>query len=212
MQQERKEIRVGLSNDQAELLVKMVNRNLPEHEQFENDAVGLVEGQHPDQALWFLNAVRDFGRMHDRNPGIAVPGDMVGKNEDPIPFEDPGYTDYKSTIQTAHDTNVRIHFFVDHDNRPAGGNAAVRVGKGRDSKEVMFINFQDGPIGETGRNGGFVEDLLVVCLERLRWYQRGKFACKENAFAIRGMVHTLYWLNERTRERRARAVEGTHQL
>lgn len=101
---------------------------------------------------------------------------------------------------------------LDGAGNPAGGHG---VGTGID------IRWQDGPLGSGDDrlepNGAFVEDVLELCIERMRFYQtdgipdgHGKFACRENALALTHMEEALHWLDHRTRKRQDRGVEGTH--
>lgn len=71
------------------------------------------------------------------------------------------------------------------------------------------LTFQHGPIAEVGVNGITNEALLAVVLDRLRYFQSGKYACRENALAITNIEQGLMWLHSRTRERMKRNVEGT---
>ena len=73
------------------------------------------------------------------------------------------------------------------------------------------INFQNGPIQEAGVNGISGEALLAVQIDRLRSFQAGPFACRENATALTHLETALMWLQKRTRDRLARGVEGTNQ-
>jgi hypothetical protein len=70
------------------------------------------------------------------------------------------------------------------------------------------IDFQDGPILESGVNGVQNEDLLVIVADRLRCFQGGNFACRENAIALTKIEEALLWLNKRTQDRINRGVEG----
>ena len=108
-----------------------------------------------------------------------------------------------TTTQGAHAEMVRCANFVDSENRPAGGTATA-VG--------LTVVFQDGPMGD-GRehNGCFVEDLLIVAAERMRFYQAGQFAGAENAAALLKIESALDMLNARTMDRQKRKVEGKHQ-
>ena len=72
------------------------------------------------------------------------------------------------------------------------------------------IRFQNGPINEFGVNGLTQEALLVIVADRLRSFQAGKFACRENALALTAVEESLNWLHQRTRHRMLRGVEGTH--
>jgi len=59
-------------------------------------------------------------------------------------------------------------------------------------------------------HGTTLEEMLRVSIERLK-YLNERFSCRENALAITKMQEALMWLNERTRERQARGVEGKHE-
>jgi hypothetical protein len=45
-------------------------------------------------------------------------------------------------------------------------------------------------------------------MDRLRSFQSGDFACKNNAFALEHLGSALGYLQQRTRDRLARGVEG----
>lgn len=80
-----------------------------------------------------------------------------------------------------------------------------------DGIHVGEVNFQEGPIKEAGVNGVANEDLIGMVLARLRAFQEGPYACRENAIAITKLEESLMWLRKRTNDRIARGVEGTHQ-
>lgn len=73
------------------------------------------------------------------------------------------------------------------------------------------ISFQNGPINEVGVNGLTHEALLAIIVDRLRCFQDGPFAGRENALALTKIEEAQHWLLSRTRARMARGVEGTHQ-
>jgi hypothetical protein len=76
--------------------------------------------------------------------------------------------------------------------------------------ESTLIAFQNGPIKESGVNGLTQEVLLAICADRLRSFQAGQFACRENAIALTHIETAQMWLQTRTRDRLLRGVEGTH--
>lgn len=97
---------------------------------------------------------------------------------------------------------------LDDNGNPAGGTT---IGTG------INIVWQNGPLAVDGErkepNGAFVESVLSACIGRMKFYQTasgGKFACRENALAITHMQEALHWMNDRTAQREARGVEGTH--
>ncbi len=70
------------------------------------------------------------------------------------------------------------------------------------------ITFQNGPILEVGVNGLTNEVLLAIVIDRLRGFQAGDFACRENALALTQIETGLHWLQQRTIDRLRRGVEG----
>ena len=84
----------------------------------------------------------------------------------------------------------------------------ARYGKPSDHSTILF---QNGPIAEVGLNGITHEALLAILVDRLRSFQTGPFACRENALALTKLEEAQQWLGQRTRARMARGVEGTHK-
>ena len=85
------------------------------------------------------------------------------------------------------------------------------VGKPGELQRVFAnISFQNGPIQEHGVNGCTQEDLLAVVIDRLRSFQAGDFSCRDNAIALTKCEEALMWLENRTKDRLARGVEGTN--
>lgn len=72
------------------------------------------------------------------------------------------------------------------------------------------IDFQNGPIKEFGVNGLTHEALLAILIDRMHSFQTGPFSCDANQRALEHMKAALDALQERTRARIARGVEGTH--
>ena len=74
-----------------------------------------------------------------------------------------------------------------------------------------LLSFQNGPIGEVGVNGITHEVLLAVLIDRMRSFQAGPYACRENAVALTKMEEAQMWLLQRTKNRMDRGVEGTRE-
>ena len=75
------------------------------------------------------------------------------------------------------------------------------------NQEVSFYCLnKDG----SSQDGTTLEYMLNVCIERLQ-YLNERHSCRENALAITKMQEARFWLDERTRERKARGVEGKHE-
>jgi hypothetical protein len=86
------------------------------------------------------------------------------------------------------------------------------VGAGEGDVVLCDIEFQNGPINADGNgvNGIQHEDLLAIIIDRLEGFQSGPYACHANKQALDFCRCALSALNDRTRERIARNVEGTH--
>lgn len=63
-----------------------------------------------------------------------------------------------------------------------------------------------------GPNGAYVETVLEAVADRLAYYQRGKFNCRDNQAALRCIEQALGHLRGRSDDRRFRGVEGTHRV
>lgn len=113
-------------------------------------------------------------------------------------------------IRTHVVNGLNEHLQVQAHDDPGPGNANhfyKIVGYGGDSD--CEIHFQNGPIKTAGVNGISNEALLAVIEDRLKGFQSGSFACRENALALTHLQEAIHWLNHRTRERMQRGVEGT---
>lgn len=104
--------------------------------------------------------------------------------------------------------NDKVNILV-LDEPGAGGANHVYKYEFPDGKYDVTISFQNGPIVEHGVNGVTQEILLVTVADRLRSFQAGPYACRENAIALTKVEEALNWLNRRTYARMRRGVEGT---
>ena len=102
---------------------------------------------------------------------------------------------------------IREHHWTGDNGNPAGGETE---GLG------IHIDWQDGPLAVDGvrrePNGAFVEGVIEAAIGRIEFYQRSKFHGIHNAVALGHLYAALEVLQERTRDRESRGVEGTHQL
>ena len=112
-----------------------------------------------------------------------------------------------------------------HDDKDAEGNPAGGYSEGRGYR----IDWQDGPVNrDAGEqpSGAFLEDVVLSCIARLRFYQGekydpteeymmpqsdGRFACHENAQALRHLAAAHEWMMQRRRNRADRGVLGKHE-
>jgi hypothetical protein len=97
--------------------------------------------------------------------------------------------------------------FSDSSGTPTGGTT---FGQG------FAIGWQNGPLGRDGDriepNGAFVEHIIEAAIDRLEYYQASRFKSDYNASAIIHLDNALVALNQRTIDREARKVEGTHTV
>lgn len=117
----------------------------------------------------------------------------------------------KLTDHIVNPANDRIGITVMDE--PGSGGAHHYYAIDVDGSETTGIDmyFQNGPIAEEGVNGITHEVLLAILVDRMRCFQAGPFACRENALALTKLEEAQHWLHHRTRARMARGVEGTHQ-
>lgn len=106
--------------------------------------------------------------------------------------------------------NAELDIFVRDE--PGPGNACHEYAIEHPTKQMALIQFQKGPIVESGVNGISNEALLAIVEDRLQGFQSGPYACRENAVALTKIQEAMMWLLKRTRDRVARGVEGTSQV
>lgn len=82
-------------------------------------------------------------------------------------------------------------------------------GPGEPNTVFSKISFQNGPIKEAGVNGCHQEDLIAIAIDRLEHFQKGEYACRENALALTKLEEAMHWLRHRTNKRVAAGTEGT---
>ena len=79
-----------------------------------------------------------------------------------------------------------------------------------EAMEEFAIKFQDGLLKD-GRNGLTVEEAIAEVAKRI-WLYNSKVPCKENEQAIVALNDALYYLEQRTKDRKERGVEGTNEV
>ena len=108
--------------------------------------------------------------------------------------------------------NLNTVYAVDE---PGIGNAnhAYQVVVTNDKGEEIpyAITFQNGPRKEKNSIHGLLDtDLLEIVRDRLKGFQSGDYACRENALALTALEEALLWMNKRVEDRAARGVLGTN--
>jgi hypothetical protein len=98
---------------------------------------------------------------------------------------------------------------LDENGHPTGGEV---VGAG------LTVHWQNGPRTPDAEgnlapsNGAFVEDVIYAALQRLEFFQKSEFATIENEKAISQLENALVLLDQRRQDRKARGVEGKHEV
>lgn len=79
-------------------------------------------------------------------------------------------------------------------------------------KDVLAeIHFQKGARKDINALNGVLDcDLLEIVRDRLRGFQNGEFATRENACALTHIEEALMWMNKRVEDRIERNVLGTY--
>lgn len=113
--------------------------------------------------------------------------------------------------------NDKLRVLVMDEPGAGGANHEYRVLKphpkeGCEDVVAVDIAFQNGPIAEVGVNGVTHEVLLAIVIDRMQSFQKGPYACRENAIALTKLEEAQHWLLHRTRARMERGVEGTHTV
>jgi len=104
-------------------------------------------------------------------------------------------------------------------NRTPGGPVIIVINEGHEYEiEVgplprFRVKFQNGPVKETGVNGIQCDEIIRVLIDRLIYlndiYLNGKYRNRYNSIAISKLEEALWALEERTKKREARKIEGT---
>lgn len=76
----------------------------------------------------------------------------------------------------------------------------------------QVVKFQKGPRKENDSVQGIIDnDLLEIVRDRLKTFQAGPYASRENACALTHIEEALMWMNRRVEDRIERDVLGTYQ-
>lgn len=75
---------------------------------------------------------------------------------------------------------------------------------------MIHLEFQKGPRNDSeARHGILDSDLLEIVRDRLKSFQEGPYATRENALALTCIEEALLWMNKRSEDRLERGVLGT---
>lgn len=81
-----------------------------------------------------------------------------------------------------------------------------------DVSALSVIRFQNGPRKDENSIHGVLDtDLLEIVRDRLKGFQSGEYATRENAIALTHIEEALLWMNKRVEDRIERKVLGTYE-
>lgn len=93
---------------------------------------------------------------------------------------------------------------------PGGACHEYLVSRADTHAGVSAILFQKGPRKEIDSQCGVLDtDLLEIVRDRLKAFQAGPMATRENACALTHIEEALRWMNKRVEDRIERKVLGT---
>lgn len=116
-----------------------------------------------------------------------------------------------STIQKRNNLNT-VHREGEVGPGGARHNYVITYGpEGRDTdRPLAHIVFQKGPRNESTSTIGVLDtDLLEIVRDRLKAFQNGAYACRENALALTHLEESLMWMSKRVEDRAECGVLGT---
>jgi hypothetical protein len=119
-------------------------------------------------------------------------------------------TDYLTELENEFIT--KNHTYILHDSKGFNAPHNYIIKNSENDNLLAGIHFQAGPLKESGLNGIFMEDLIAICINRLKHFQNSEFKCKENDEAIKKLEESLMCLRKRTDNRKERNVLGTHEI
>ena len=119
-----------------------------------------------------------------------------------------------STIQKRE--NLNKVFAADEPGK-GGANHEYDVYPAQDFNEetepYIVIRFQNGARKLPDSQHGVLDtDLLEIVRDRLKGFQNGEFATRENAIALTHIEEALLWMNKRVEDRIERNVLGTDKV
>ena len=117
-----------------------------------------------------------------------------------------------STIQKREKLN-KVYAVDEKGNGNANHEYAIHaLPEDTDARLMGVIQFQNGARQiESSIHGVLDADLLEVVRDRLKGFQSGEFATRENAIALTHIEEALMWMNRRVEDRIERNVLGKNE-
>jgi hypothetical protein len=113
------------------------------------------------------------------------------------------------TITDHHDGHGLNESITIEADEPSNGGASHHYTYTNGNTMTGYIQFQQGPRNEPGSTPGVTEAVMLVSMiDRLRGFQSGPFACRENAIILTKLEECLHWTKARADARAKRGVLG----
>lgn len=118
------------------------------------------------------------------------------------------------TIQKNHNLNYVASLDAPHDVNKGHHNYGIfRKRHEGVSELISTVRFQNGPRNVEGSSEGVLDvDLLEIVRDRLKSFQEGPYATRENAIALTHIEEALLWTNKRVEDRAAKNTLGTNKI
>jgi hypothetical protein len=116
---------------------------------------------------------------------------------------------YVITRDAAGSGGANHHYHISGFNTATNASDPFTATYGQPAVHATVL-FQNGSVPEMGANGVTHEVLLAIVIDRLRSFQAGPFASRENELALTNIEQGLMWLKQRTYDRMHRGVEGRY--
>lgn len=114
-------------------------------------------------------------------------------------------------IQKNHNMNVVLRG-DEHKSSGAYSDYYIFRDDANNNDPLAVLLFQHGPRNELeSRHGILDHELLEIVRDRLKGFQSGPYATRENACALTHIEEALMWMNKRVEDRAERGVLGKNE-
>lgn len=80
----------------------------------------------------------------------------------------------------------------------------------KDTGEILLkVQYQEGARLDPNSIPGIL-DLMYMIRDRIQTFQKGEFACRENALVLTKIEEAIMWAEKRVKDREERGVLGTY--
>lgn len=82
----------------------------------------------------------------------------------------------------------------------------------KDTGEILLkVQYQEGARLDPNSIPGILDlDLMYMIRDRIQTFQKGEFACRENALVLTKIEEAIMWAEKRVKDREERGVLGTY--